>query len=676
MNADPLPMKKVFGGFGNVQYILPHFQREYAWDKEHWQTLFDDILEIYDSNPESNPEHFMGALVVIQDGDSPGAMSQFTLVDGQQRLTTISILLCALRESVEVQSSLRPAIDRLLINPDEEGELHFKIKPTLKYSDREAYYAIIADSGSLRSFESGVVPAWKYFRKRLSDVESPLDYRRFFDCVVNCMQVVFIKLNRSEQAHRIFESLNAKGKSLTQADLVRNYIAMTLPPERQESAFYEYWSEIDDMLQERRRVSRMGELTAFLRHYLARINGVLPKTAEVYARFRDHMERINKSPDQFIEELRRLHQFAGFYDKLLRPAKEPNPLIRVGLERLNVFVESVCYPFLLHMYFLYADNAIAERDFAEALSLIENYGVRRFLAGERTNSLNNIFAALPRELGNPDHLIESLTSLLREKGYPSNDRVRQNLRLRFRYATRSRERLILILLTIDRHLARDTGGYPVLDDDPTIEHIMPQSINDDWKAQIGENWEEVYEEHLNVLGNLTLVTQDWNTELSNGAFAAKKAKLSNHALHINSGYFSRDICRWNKQAIRLRTEWLSDQSLEVWYPLGGFPQPRNIANSTPNLLTIVGKSYKVDSWRDVLIQTVEALAPRFLDFEGVARRFNRNISRTTTGFLKYYQLENGYYLKTNENANTIYSFCMRYVRAAGLDGQDWQVYYE
>ena len=674
MNADPLTINKVFSSGGDVQYVLPHFQREYAWEKLHWQTLYDDVMEIYQTNPESNLEHFMGALVVIQDGDSHGTMSKFTLVDGQQRLTTISLLLCALKEFLEPDSRLRGTIEKLLVNPDEEGFLHYKVLPTRKYNDQRAYFAIVDGERTIR-YQSGIVKAWKYFRARFSKEEEEIDAEKFFDSVVNCMQVVFIKLNRNEQPYKIFESLNAKGKALSQADLVRNYIAMKLPADRQERVFNLYWARIDNLLQERRRVARMGELSAFLRHYLAKIYGVLPNENQVYARFRDYMERNFSETDDFIGELKNLLRFAEFYVRLLRPENEEDQSIQRGIQRLNIIAESVSYPFLLYLYELLSSNAVSESEFVKALEIVENYAIRRFLAGEPTNYLNKMFPTLSREIDVGD-FVPSLTSVLLTKNYVSDKRIRQNLQLKFRFVPRSRQRLILVLQTIDRYLARETDGYPVLNTEPTIEHIMPQSLSDVWKDHIGIDWSEVHDDYVDNLGNLTLLTEKWNTELSNGSFAAKKSRLAGHALRINSDYFSQDISCWNTASILARTEWLAKLSLDIWPALGEFTPPAAVTGSKPTVLTIEGAVYSVGSWRDVLVYTVEELLDQFVNFDVTAGRLNANLSRNPNTFLRSHELPNGWLLNINLSANAIYSFCRRYVLAAGLDDRDWTVHYE
>ncbi len=241
MKADSLKISKVFSSGGDVHYVLPHFQREYAWEKENWQTLLNDVMGLYDAyKPEKEPEHFMGALVVINDGTRNGVVPAFKLVDGQQRLISISLMLCALGKiSEKSHPALYKRIRRLLTNPDEAGLLFYKLVPTAKYGDRDAYLALLRGEEFPTGIDWGIPKAYQFFFKELDNriKANSVDPERLFLVFANSLQVVFIDLDQGERPYEIFESLNAKNKPLTQADLVRNFIAMKLPEGRQEEIF-------------------------------------------------------------------------------------------------------------------------------------------------------------------------------------------------------------------------------------------------------------------------------------------------------------------------------------------------------------------------------------------------------------------------------------------------------
>ncbi len=225
-----------------------------------------------------------------------------------------------------------------------------------------------------------------------------INIEKFFIVLVNCFQLVLIELNRDESPYRIFESLNAKGKRLSQADLVRNYIAMKLPAAKQEAIFTSAWEVIESLLQEKRTVARLGELTAFIRHYLAMETNILCSEEHIYARFCDRMEKGFSEESAFIAEIERLKYFASYYDHLLHPANESNELVRERLIRLNIMEISTAYPFLLAAYNAFATHIISFDEFIAVLDVLENYMVRRYLASEQTSYLNKMFPTLWREV--------------------------------------------------------------------------------------------------------------------------------------------------------------------------------------------------------------------------------------------------------------------------------------
>jgi len=682
MKTDSLRISKVFNIGGDVHYILPHFQREYAWEKSNWQTLLKDILSIYETyDPTQETEHFMGALMVINDGTRNGTVPAFKLVDGQQRLTTISLLLCALgRLAKDKQTTIYKKIQRLLTNPDEiDTPFYYKLLPTTKYGDRDAYIAVIQEEGLSKFSESRIPQAFEYFHRELELKinQGKLDLEKFFIVLTTCLQVVFIDLDQRERPYEIFESLNSKGKPLSQADLVRNYIAMRLPEAKQEQVFEKYWSQIESVLQEKRTVgrSRLGELTAFLRHYLAFRSGVLCNEEHVYARFRDRIETDFSTPDAFTGEIETLKRFAGYYNKLLRPKEESDLSVRAQLEKLDILEISTAYPFLLAAYDAKDRQEISKEGLLEGLQILENYIVRRYLAGEPTNYLNKMFPTLWREL-NPTRFGESIRHTLTSKNYPSDNRLRQTIATEQLYDGRSQTRykIYLVLDRINKHLSVGSGGHTVLDGEPTIEHIMPRSPDVTWKNELGENWEEIYQENLNTLGNLTLVTQEWNSQLSNAAFSIKKQKLCNHALRLNSSYFSLGIDRWDSDAIQVRAKFLSDKIIEIWPSFGEVPISQGTLGQKPRTILIISDTYEVKSWRDVAFFTAECAIQLADNFDIIAEQMPTYFFREAKKRCR--QLSNGWYITTNLTGSSATSLCRNLMSLVGASEDDWQIEFD
>jgi uncharacterized protein with ParB-like and HNH nuclease domain len=682
MKADSLKISRVFSGGGDVHYVLPHFQREYAWEKENWQTLWNDVLGLYDTyTSEKEPEHFMGALVVINDGTRNGVIPVFKLVDGQQRLTTISIMLCALGQMTETSHpALYKRIRRLLTNPDESDILFYKLIPTTKYGDRDAYLALLKGEQFPGGIDSKVPEAYRFFYKELDNLikAGTIEPERLFLVLANSLQVVFIDLDQGERPYEIFESLNAKGKPLSQADLVRNYIAMKLPERRQGEIFNKYWSKIESLLQEKRTVgrSRLGELTAFLRHYLAMRNRVLCNEAHVYERFRDRIENETNSTEEFEKEISILRDFAEYYDRLLRPAHEADNQIRTKLRRLNVLEISTAYPFLLTVYEAYDGKRLSGDEFVDILDILENYIVRRYLTSEPTNYLNKMFPTLWRELS-PTKVAETLKRVIITKKYPSDSNIRRDLITERIYGkgSQAREKLILVLESINRYLSirNHAGGYTVLDDAATIEHIMPQTPSSEWKAHLGTDWQQIYKDYLDTIGNLTVVTQEWNWELSNSPFETKQARLSAHALRINSEYFSRPIPKWDDNAIQTRANFLIDAILEIWPELGTPPVVQSSTGRKPRSLTIMGQSFIVNSWRDVAFYTAQVVSELIDNFDTQIAAQMESYFDKQKFQSACRQLPNGWWLYLNLSAANVKGFCHSIIALAGIPDEDWQV---
>lgn len=681
MKAESLPIAKVFSNGGDVHFRLPYFQREYAWDKLNWQTLLDDLLDLYEIYDKENPpEHFMGSLVVINEGTVSGTVPVFKLVDGQQRLTTISLILCALTEIIkDKHPDLHSKIRKYITNPDETGEIKYKLLPTTKYQDRRDYLTVIEGNYShIGSNGSRILPAYQFyldeFTTRLND--ETLEINQLFLTIINCLQVVFIDLNAGEKPYQIFESLNAKGKPLTQADLVRNYIAMKLPVERQREVFEEHWSIVEELLQEKRLVgkSRLGELTAFLRHYLAFRNGILGNEEHVYARFRDRIETIFKTPEQFEQEIQTLKRFAIYYDKLLRPTKENDKDIKFALERLESLEISTGYPFLLALYDAYDSRIIDKNQLLEALKIIENYLVRRYITGEPTNYLNKVFPTLWRDI-DVNNFIPSLKEALLLRGYPADYAINQKGLTRRLYdkSGSTRTKTAFVLESINRHLStsQGQGGYTVLDGDPTIEHILPQTPSEQWKADLGENFNIIYDQYLNTIGNLTLVTQGWNNELSNLPFSQKQSRLASHALVLNKEYFQQSIPIWNDVAIQNRASFLLSKMLEIWPAIGDIPAPKS-NSSKPFRVVFLGQSMSVTSWRDVGEKTVNAVMQIVDNFEEIVPSLPYFLSDEPFP-RAHRRLEGGWYMNTNLGGASIKRYCQTLIKNSGLELDDWVV---
>jgi hypothetical protein len=332
---------------------------------------------------------------------------------------------------------------------------------------------------------------------------------------------------------------------------------------------------------------------------------------------------------------------------------------------------ATAYPFLLYTYELREKEQITEDDFVEGLKILEIYIVRRYLAKESTNYLNKMFPTLSREI-DIAKFAESLSKALVAKNFPSDLRLRQAAETVKLYdrSSQTRQKLALIFETVNRHLSAGTDAYTALAGDPTIEHIMPQTLSDEWKRQLGPMWMEDYE-LLHTLGNLTLVTQEWNSSLSNAIYQVKRSKLVAHGLLLNQAYFNNGQLEWNKDAIKARAEFLVEKIEQVWPAFGSLPESPGM-KERPKSLTILGQTFTVKSWRDVAEQTAEVVSQISDDFEQIAESLPNYLNREPFQ-LACRQLSNGWWLYVNLSADAVKRLCQSLLEEAGIPEDEFEL---
>ena len=681
MEVQDSTIQDAFNSGGKIQYRLPHFQREYAWERRNWDMLFEDVLALYNApweDPEKAPKHFLGTIVVQFEGKHGLSLNYYKLVDGQQRLVTASLLLCALRDHVGRNSRLFNEINGFLVNEGQDGDFYYKVVPSQMYGDRRAYSAIISGYPNGAETESQIPLAFDRFVSRLESVSQTreLDVERLVNCIVSCMEIVHVDLNKGESPHKIFESLNAKGKPLSQADLVRNFIAMRLTTDSQEEVFNKLWLPIEDRLHEKRKTgtSGTGELTAFVRHYLCMKTGKVPNLNRVYETFRTRVKQQFDSDQLFIGEIEEMHRFSCYYDKLLRPNNEHNCKIEPSLKRLERADSVTAYPLAMHLYDLHERRQITTEDFVDTLDILENLIIRVFLGRGATAGLNRLFPSFVSRLQPPD-IRRSLAEIVsRNPRYPSDARIRDHLQSFAFHSGKHRAKLVYVLERIDESLFEDGDGYAVLNSRATVEHIMPQTLSDEWRTHLGDAADHIHREFVNSIGNLTLVTQQKNSSLSADAFEIKRQALSDHVLRLNSEYFSRNISRWDDRSICDRSNYLTDIVLKLWPSVRPAGTVTDFAGKKPVRLVINGAKYPVSHWKQVRILAAERVAELVLNsrWESIADG-QKHLSRNTQDQYRWTKLSNGWWVMHFSNANDAVQFVADILHAAGLDDADWHV---
>jgi uncharacterized protein with ParB-like and HNH nuclease domain len=640
---------------GAKQYVVPLFQRQYSWDTKEWKALLDDLVDIGEG--EYPRTHFIGSIVTMPTESVPEGVSKFLLIDGQQRLTTFFILLTLLRDIAKKggQKKLEDQINNtLLINPYENDTDYFKLLPT--QVDRASFQSLIGSENP--ATDNQITKAYQYFQRELQI--RGLDGQVLKKVIFSNLSVVSIVLGKDDDPYLVFESLNAKGRPLTQADLIRNYFFMKVHVDEQPRIYELYWKPMQDALQE--------SLTEFIRHYLMR-EGTIVKQSDIYFFIK---ERINRG--DVLECLKELARFAGYYEKLLHPEKETNAKIQKALQRLNRIEVTTAYPLLLNFYDDYSKNRITVEDFVLILSLIENFMIRRFVCNIATNQLNKVFTPLYVQIKNryPSNVVAGLKMILQTKNYPKNAEFRARLLDAKLYGGGDRAiKTKLILETLEEFYHHKEQ---VIFDRLSIEHVMPQTLTESWRNQLGDDWETTHELLLHTIGNLTLTA--YNAELSNDSFEAKKVRLNESHLELNK-YFE-DKQTWKREDIEKRSADLADRVLAVW-PYFGDEKTEQLSHkkanpTSPKALYILGQSFAVQSWRDVLEQTMNIIADLEPEkFDQIMHHFPRFVGRDKMKFREMRQLKNGMFIVVNLSSQDIHRFCFQVLETIDLSAEDWSV---
>ncbi len=682
MEANVWPVGDVFNQGGDIQFILPRFQRPYAWEQTEWQALWDDLLDVHGAGAHAS--HFLGAIVVVNEEIRGTHVPTYTLIDGQQRLLTLSLLLHALLHKVTEQNVIT-RMRKYLINPDEEDSLRYKVLPTEHYGDRKAWLALVENQQGTGAGNSRLLEAHRFFLKQIEQSTShrAVAPRELFDTLSTRLKVVFINLKREERPHQIFESLNARGKGLEQADLVRNYLAMRLPANEQDSAYLRHWLPIQDMFEER----RSAGISDFLLNYLACKTGTFFREDATYRQFRKRMDSGFTERDSLVTELVTMHRHAEYFHRFLLPDAEPDHSLRLRLERFNALERTVIRPLLLHLYDAHHGGELSHMELLEALDLLDNYLTRHFLANLHTGGLRRFLTSLVK--------VDSLAELKRRlhtRNYPNDERLRRVLSdLDLYRSGPNRRRLVYILLRVNERLPQGNDVITVLKEAPTVEHIMPRSLNEDWERHLREEWEapELAQDlYLNSLGNLTLVTQRWNSRMSNSAWEEKSALLRKHGLPLNYLYFGEarpgDVRTWNEQAIRNRGNWIVDALLKLWPDLReGKPRedrydperhPRagyNYKGTGVTDVTLAGRKMNVygNAWNNAAQLFTNEVAVSRPDFEEIVSDMD---SRKLVRDGGYKQLANGWWLRYMD-PNEAAGYLMELAGLCELDDRDWGI---
>ncbi len=574
---------------GEKQYHVPLFQRRYTWGPEEHGQIWRDIVVQYEALAAAQQEgrlasftgsHFIGSFVLAPTNTGASSVARFLVVDGQQRLTTLTLALCALRDAwAEIDhEGASKAVEEIselyLINKFRSGEERYKLLPT--QNDRAAYFSIVDGTTCAAAGSSLVEDAYRFFLAKISETtaaeeEDSVELERLKTVLVSQLSVVDITADPDDNVHRIFESLNATGVELDQGDLLRNYIFMLLPTSsRAERIYHELWEPIEESIGVKN-IEQLARLDLMRR-------GIEVLSDDVYRSQRERFRPYEGDEDAVEAEVRDFSRQARFFSRILVPATEPDSRIRRHLEFFARWGAQTVYPVVMYAYDR-CDRGLATADeMAELLLNLESFLVRRLLIGVRSGNLNRIFLRVVKKL--VEDADRSMVEVARwelsgERQYWGTDaQIRKAARsFPFYYYGRAEQKR-MILETIERSTGHkessDLASMPL-----SIEHVMPQTMTEEWRqhlAEQGDDPDEVHGALLHTLGNLTLT--GYNTPLSNKPLERKQDIYKKSLLAMNQPIAEAE--HWGKASIEARADALADIIIGAWPA----PEPRAETEAT------------------------------------------------------------------------------------------------
>ncbi|MDM8565626.1 DUF262 domain-containing protein [Candidatus Halobeggiatoa sp. HSG11] len=542
-------------------FVIPVYQRNYDWKKEQCKQLFDDLLDI----GNSDRTHFLGSIVSIYHDD--GDDREYLIIDGQQRLTTLSLLLLAIYKLIDqdiVQSSVNKTqiIDEYLINKYSEDDKKIRLKPVK--NDKNAFSALFKDENSYLQ-ETNITLNYQYFYDRITNDEISVD-NLFY--AVKQLVIVEIELkNGEDDPQLIFESLNSTGLDLTEADKVRNFILMKESPTVQEQFYIDFWNKIE--------INTNYNVSNFIRDYLTIKERIIPNKNKVYIHFKRYvLENVTDTKLLLIDLLK----FSSFYKKIIN-SKEQNDKISIVVNKINRLESIVTYPFIMEVFNDHKDSIISEGDVVSILEIIVTFVFRRLICEVPTNSLNKIFMTMGREIKKhndyEDNYVDIFKYILTHKRLsqrmPENDEFGSKIVKKDVYNFKSKNKLFLLEQLENFNNKERVDIESLIDNnDLSIEHIMPQTLTSKWRESLGVNFAEIHEEYLNTLGNITLT--GYNSSMSNKPFLEKRNMEK--GFKESRLYLNKSLCEvehWDEDTIVSRAKSLENRALKVWgYPISNY----------------------------------------------------------------------------------------------------------
>lgn len=535
---------------GSKQFIIPIFQRTYSWERENCEQLWNDILRV-GGNPDLN-SHFIGSAVYIPEQDTSAAISRWLVIDGQQRITTMTLLLLSLMrrlkaEGIDDPVSAEQVEDSYLRNRYGKGDLGYKM--LLTKTDKDTLIALLDGKEPPEPVSLRILDNFAFFTDKMATADVKTVYQG-----VQKLMIVDVRLQQGiDNPQMIFESMNSTGKALTQADLIRNFVLMGLPHEQQTRLYTHYWRPMEIEFGAENYNNQFDE---FMRYFLVIHTGNYSiRRGDVYTEFKTYSRKRE------VEDLlASLKAFARYFCAIAL-GKEKDPQLADAFHDIRELRADVCYPLLMEVYADYSKQLLGKPEFLEIILMVESYVFRRAVCDIPTNSLRQTFATFQRKL-KKDRYLESVKAnfllLPSYRRFPGDEEFQRQIQVRNLYQFNRRS---YWLRRFENHDRKER----VMVQDYTIEHILPQNenLNAAWRTELGEDWKRIRAQYLHTLGNLTLT--GYNSEYSDRSFAEKRdmeGGFKQSPLRLNEGLGACEA--WNEATIQNRAALLAARATKIW----------------------------------------------------------------------------------------------------------------
>lgn len=569
-----------------TQFLIPVYQRNYEWNATQCNQLLDDILEV--GSDENLSAHFIGSIVYVHDDVyTSSKIKELNIIDGQQRLTTLTLIYLAIfdlaiaMKDEELKSEIN---ETYLINKFASENEKIKLRTT-DNNLNALKFLLRADKNEEYKEFSKIIDNFNFFRKRIHS-----DNLKFIRDGLSKLMFVEVSLDREkDDPQRIFESLNSTGLELTQADLIRNYILMGLNHEGQKNIYQNYWEIIENLA--KNKTTNQSLVSDFIRDFLTLETNNIPNKGKVYIEFKKNYPTNNFESTK--STLLQLKNLVKHYNKLINPENESDFEIRTQLEYIQKLEINVAYPFLLKVYDDYFKNIITKDTLIDVLELIQSYTWRRFILGLQTNSLNKTFMNLYKSVDTNNYLYSIQAALVKKVGaqrFPKDSELLDALKIKDVYNIQSKNRNYFL-----NRLENFNNNEKVNIDENsniTIEHIFPQNPDIKWKTDIGsEDYNFIENNYLHTISNLTLSGN--NGSLSNKTFIEKR-DLKDKGYKASRLWLNKQIAsfeKWGKSEIETRFNTIANRFLQIW----GFPKielDNSINDNEINIFDIDDAKYK------------------------------------------------------------------------------------